>query len=146
MKGKLVLFVFISTFYFQRILNVYTYKLHSRDLLTLKSYVNNRAYPEGSIVEGYLALESLTFCYRYLCGVETLFSRLIRNDDDDDNQNEIEESNFLRPGRPLGHHIESQLSSRKRKRFPNCEIDDKSLKQAHRYVLFNVKSITPFRE
>ncbi|KAJ9545327.1 hypothetical protein OSB04_025034, partial [Centaurea solstitialis] len=118
-----------------------------RDLLTLKSYVNNRAYPEGSIAEGYLARESLTFCSRYLCGVETLFSRPIRNDDDDDdNQNEMEESNFLRPGRPLGQHAKTQPSSRKRKRFPKCEIDDKSLKQAHRYVLFNVNSITPFRE
>ncbi|KAJ9556530.1 hypothetical protein OSB04_011144 [Centaurea solstitialis] len=116
-----------------------------RDLLTVKSYVNNRAYPEGSIAEGYLARENLTFCSRYLCGVETLFSRPIRNDDDD-NQNEVEESNFLRPGRPLGQHANSQLSSRKRKRFPKCEIDDKSLKQAHRYVLFNVNSITPFRE
>ena len=115
--------------------------------MTLKSYVSNKAYPEGSIAEGYLVRESLTFCSRYLSGVETLFTRPKRNDDDDDdNQNEIEESNFLRPGRPLGKHARSDLSSLKRKRIPNYEIDDQSLKQAHRYVLFNVNSVTPFRE
>lgn len=92
-----------------------------------------------------MARESLTFCSRYLSGVETLFTRPIRNDDDD-NQNEIEESNLLRPGRPLGQHMHSHISSRKRKRFPKSKIDDKSLKQAHRYVLFNVNSIAPFRE
>nr|XP_043619730.1 uncharacterized protein LOC122591531 [Erigeron canadensis] len=43
-----------------------------RDLSTLKSYVNNKAYPEGSIAEGYLARESLTFCSRYLSGVRDL--------------------------------------------------------------------------
>uniref|UniRef100_A0A803MV00 DUF4218 domain-containing protein n=1 Tax=Chenopodium quinoa TaxID=63459 RepID=A0A803MV00_CHEQI len=31
---------------------------------TLKSYVRNRAHPEGSIAEGYLADECLTFCSR----------------------------------------------------------------------------------
>nr|GFA63017.1 hypothetical protein [Tanacetum cinerariifolium] len=60
-----------------------------RDLSTLKSYVNNKAFPEGSIAEGYLAREILTFCSRYFSGVETLFTRPLRNDDDDD-QNEIE--------------------------------------------------------
>lgn len=99
-----------------------------RDLMTLKSYVSNKAYPEGSIAEGYLVRESLTFCSRYLSGVETLFTRPKRNDDDDgDNQNKIEESNFLRPGRPLGKHARSELSSLKRKRIPNYEIDDQPL-------------------
>ncbi|GKA92643.1 hypothetical protein Tco_0814568, partial [Tanacetum coccineum] len=116
-----------------------------RDLCTLKSYVNNKACPEGSIAEGYLARESLTFCSRYLCGVETLFTRPIRNDDDD-NQNEIESSNFLCPGRPLGQHFHSELPSHKRKKSAAYEIDEKSLTQAHRYVLFNVDSITQFRE
>ncbi|XXG73683.1 hypothetical protein AAC387_Pa07g2558 [Persea americana] len=35
-----------------------------RYLLTLKSYVRNRSRPEGSIAEGYLAEECLTFCSR----------------------------------------------------------------------------------
>jgi hypothetical protein len=37
-----------------------------RNLCKLKSYVCNRAHPEGSIAEGYLAEEALTFCSRYL--------------------------------------------------------------------------------
>ncbi|XP_019236804.1 PREDICTED: uncharacterized protein LOC109217034 [Nicotiana attenuata] len=37
-----------------------------RYLRILKSYVCNYARPEGSIAEGYLAEESLTFCSRYL--------------------------------------------------------------------------------
>ncbi|XP_071741432.1 uncharacterized protein [Rutidosis leptorrhynchoides] len=119
-----------------------------RDLHTLKSYVNNRAHPEGSIAEGYLAQESLTFCSRYLKGVETIFTRSVRNDDNDDNeqneQNELEESNNFCPGRPLGRKSCSRLSIRKRS--SNSAIDEISLAQAHRYVLFNVDSVTPFRE
>ncbi|XP_038982201.1 uncharacterized protein LOC120110683 [Phoenix dactylifera] len=41
-----------------------------RYLVRLKEYVRNRAYPEGSIAEGYIADECLTFCSRYLEGVE----------------------------------------------------------------------------
>ena len=40
----------------------------------LKSYVKNRAQPEGSIAEGYLVEECLTFCSRYLAGIETRFN------------------------------------------------------------------------
>ncbi|XP_052177584.1 uncharacterized protein LOC127791645 [Diospyros lotus] len=46
-------------------------KLHPEDrlggkkfLLTLKKYVRTRSHPEGSIAEGYLAEECLTFCAR----------------------------------------------------------------------------------
>nr|GEY92740.1 hypothetical protein CTI12_AA060390 [Tanacetum cinerariifolium] len=84
-----------------------------------RSYINNKAYPEGSIPEEYLARESLTFCSRYLSGVETLFTGPVRNDDDDV-QNEIEEFNLLCPGRPLGKHEHSQLSC-KRKIFPKFD-------------------------
>ncbi|GKF96840.1 hypothetical protein Tco_0292661, partial [Tanacetum coccineum] len=55
-------------------------------------------------------------------------------------------SNFLCPGRPLGQHFHSELPSHKRKKSAAYEIDEKSLTQAHRYVLFNVDSITQFRE
>jgi len=37
----------------------------------LKSYVQNKAQPEGSIAEGYLAEEVLTFCSHYMEGMET---------------------------------------------------------------------------
>jgi hypothetical protein len=50
-----------------------------RRLYTLKRYVRNRARPEGSIAEAYIADECLTFCSRYLDGVETRFNREPRN-------------------------------------------------------------------
>ncbi|KAJ0592692.1 hypothetical protein HanHA300_Chr03g0088101 [Helianthus annuus] len=116
-----------------------------RDLLKLKSYVHNRAHPEGSIAEGYLAEESITFCSRYLSKVETVFTRAVRNDDEG-HQNHIEESNNLCPGRALGRKLDLGVPIRKRRRSSNSDIDEKSLTQAHRYVLFNVESVTPFRE
>ncbi|XP_022024562.1 uncharacterized protein LOC110924892 [Helianthus annuus] len=109
-----------------------------RDLLKLKSYVHNRAHPEGSIAEGYLAEESITFCSRYLSKVETVFTKAIRNDDEG-HQNHIEESNNLCPGRAIGHKLHLGVSIRKRRRSSNSNIDEKSLTQAHRYVLFNVE-------
>nr|XP_016455321.1 PREDICTED: uncharacterized protein LOC107779400 [Nicotiana tabacum] len=52
-----------------------------RYLRTQKSYVRNNAHPEGSIAEGYLAEESLTFCSRYLKNMSTKFNKPARNDD-----------------------------------------------------------------
>jgi hypothetical protein len=117
----------------------------NRDLCKLKSYVNNRAQPEGSIAEGYLAEESITFCSRYLSKVETVFTRAFRNDDEG-HQNDIEEANNLCPGRAIGHKLDSVVSIHKRKRSSNSVIDEKSLTQAHRYVLFNVESVRPYLE
>ena len=50
-----------------------------RYLQTLKKYVRNLAHPEGSIAEGYLVDECLTFCSRYFHGIETRFDRVERN-------------------------------------------------------------------
>ena len=50
-----------------------------RRLYTLKRYVRNRARPEGSIAEAYIADECLTFCSRYMDDVETIFNRKPRN-------------------------------------------------------------------
>ncbi|KAL5559557.1 hypothetical protein UlMin_035768 [Ulmus minor] len=44
-------------------------------------YVRNAAKPEGSIAEGYVVDEALTFCSRYFDDVETRFNRPDRNDD-----------------------------------------------------------------
>jgi len=35
-------------------------------LCTAKGYVRNKAYPEGSIAEGYILKECLTFCSKFL--------------------------------------------------------------------------------
>ena len=95
--------------------------------MTLKSYVYNRARPEGSIAEGYLVEECMTFCSRYLDDVESKLTRPVRNycsDTDDDDQVGC---------RPLGKEYVFILG-------------DIQKKQAHRYILFNFDSITPYRE
>ncbi|XP_068304214.1 uncharacterized protein [Pyrus communis] len=52
-----------------------------RYLGELKKCVRNRAKPEGSLVEAWVAYESLTFCAMYLQDVETTFNRPQRNND-----------------------------------------------------------------
>ncbi|TYK08547.1 hypothetical protein E5676_scaffold323G00890 [Cucumis melo var. makuwa] len=47
----------------------------------LKSYVQTKARPKGSIAEAYVMNESSTFCSRYLSGIKTRFTRDERNDD-----------------------------------------------------------------
>ncbi|KAI9125897.1 hypothetical protein K1719_003315 [Acacia pycnantha] len=46
-----------------------------RFLGKLKSYVRNKAWPEGSIAEGYIGDEVLYFCSRYFDDIETSFNR-----------------------------------------------------------------------
>ncbi|GKD73551.1 hypothetical protein Tco_1331833 [Tanacetum coccineum] len=54
-----------------------------RYMKKLKNYVRNKAKPEGSIAEGYVSEEALTFCSHYLKDdVEMRFNHLGRNDDD----------------------------------------------------------------
>ncbi|CAL0302169.1 unnamed protein product [Lupinus luteus] len=117
-----------------------------RFLLTLKSFVRNKAYPEGSIAQGFLANECLTFCSQYLSGVETRFNRPYRNDDEMDSTL-IHDLTFLHPvGRPLGMRKKQNLKFRKRKRMGRTKIDKKELVQAHRYVLSNYDAISPYIE
>ena len=100
----------------------------------MKSYVKNRAQPEGSIAEGYLAEECLTFCSRYLDGIETRFNRVGRVDD---NPNHIE------PGH--GHIIFPKIG-RSVGKVSTFMLSHLELAQAHRYVLFNSTIADPFIE
>ncbi|GKA72203.1 hypothetical protein Tco_0778419 [Tanacetum coccineum] len=52
-----------------------------RYMKKLKGYVRNKAKPEGSIAEGYVAEEALTFSSHYFRDVTTKFNRLDRNVD-----------------------------------------------------------------
>lgn len=92
------------------------YNYLCRYLLTLKRYVRNRCRPEGSIAEGYLADDCLTFCSRYLDGIETRLTRKDRNSEGD----------FI--GAPTINNQDTLL----------VEI-------AHRYVLFNFDNIEKYR-
>ncbi|XP_021774355.1 uncharacterized protein LOC110738299 [Chenopodium quinoa] len=89
-----------------------------RYLAFLKSHVSNKAQPEGSIAEGYLLWEKITFCSRYLESVEMIFSKPKRNEDGVPN---IYTYLYNSGGRVLG-------------KKDNVRLDDKSLMQAHRYV------------
>lgn len=102
-----------------------------RYLHTLKSYVRNKARPEGSIAEGYLADESLTFCSRYLSNIPTKFNKISRNDDG--NMTAYGESIFDKSGQPRG--------AAKSITLPNKEFD-----QACLYVLQNCEKVWPFIE
>lgn len=88
--------------------------------LTLKRYVCNQACPEASIAKGYLMEQCMQFCARYLHEVETKSNRLGRNYNGGD-----------RMGRAMGENTLFHL-------------DQKQWIQAHRYVLFNTRSVAPF--
>jgi hypothetical protein len=47
-----------------------------RRLGTLKNFVRNRARPEGSIAEAYMASDTLTFCSRYMQDIDTRFNQV----------------------------------------------------------------------
>ena len=114
-----------------------------RFLLQLKSYVRNRAYPEGSIAEGYLANECITFCSRYFDLIETSFNQTMRNEEPT-HTNEEERSFSYNVGRPLGRKKHKGFNVSKRKRISCIVLDKKSWIQAHRHVLFNSEEVTPF--
>ena len=40
----------------------------------LKKYIRNKARPEGSIAEGYIVQEAMTFSSQYLRGIQSKFS------------------------------------------------------------------------
>ena len=85
----------------------------------MKSHVTNKAQPEGSMVKGYILEETISFCSTFLERVETIFCRSKRTDDYNVNM-----SAYL-------FNSGGQVLGMKR----TCRLDDKSLKQAHRYVL-----------
>uniref|UniRef100_A0A803N991 Transposase n=1 Tax=Chenopodium quinoa TaxID=63459 RepID=A0A803N991_CHEQI len=75
----------------------------------IKSFVRNKAHPEGSIAEGYIQKELLAFCARYLSKIETQFNRLDRNEDMKYPQLHSL-SVFYNIGKPLGKPNLKQLS------------------------------------
>ncbi|KAK2444096.1 hypothetical protein QL285_015149 [Trifolium repens] len=93
------------------------------------SYVT-RHNPEGSIAEGYIVEESLTFCSRYLKDIETRFNRPGRVYDV---PNETSYVSYIFPqlGKPVGASSMFTLTQMQKL-------------QAHRYVLQNCPIVTPF--
>ncbi|XP_052732434.1 uncharacterized protein LOC128196236 [Vigna angularis] len=102
-----------------------------RYLGKLKSYVRNKAQAEGSIAEGYLAEECLTFCSRYLDGIETVFNRLRRVDDEPSIGSCIVSTLFPSIGKAVGG-------------FTYFTLSEKEKLQAHRHILTNSAIVDPF--
>ena len=94
--------------------------------------MRNKSRPEGSIAEGYLSEECLTFCSRYLNdNVDTRFNRPTRNYDDASNYPSC--SLFPNSGRPMGS----------KERFM---LDEDDWIKSHRYVLFNCDALYTYQE
>ncbi|XP_075112672.1 uncharacterized protein LOC142182321 [Nicotiana tabacum] len=87
---------------------------------TLKSYVRNRACPEGSIAETYIANECMTFCSRYLEGGDSRSYYSRKWSDEIEHETNKEESLFPTVGESYG-------------RVDVFELDDKTWLQAHRH-------------
>ena len=105
-----------------------------RYLYTLKKYVRNKSRPEGSIAEGYLADECLTFCSRYLDdGIETKFNRPGRNEEFQVVGSDVKFRIFSENSRVLGKSTFRILT-------------DDEWEQARLYVLNNCDEVVPFIE
>lgn len=90
-----------------------------RYLAKLKSYVRNRSKPEGSIAEGYLAEECVTFCSRFLGG--------------DAASNSVYSTDLGTCATKVEYHI----GTRRNKDGTIFSLNDEEWKESHRYVLFN---------
>lgn len=94
-----------------------------------KTYVNNKARPEGSIAKAYIVNESLTFCSMYLRRTETKFNRNERNGDGGEQAERI--SVFSQNARSFGKLMSKELSCQ--------EID-----RVHWYSLNNCEEVQPY--
>ncbi|KAI9074655.1 hypothetical protein K1719_043371 [Acacia pycnantha] len=106
-----------------------------RFLGKLKSYVRNKAWPEGSIAEGYIEDGVLYSCSRYFDDIETSFNRLTHVDDCPEPEPEPEPSTtellIPRVGKPVGRSEKFKLTALEK--F-----------QAHRHVLINCTKVEPY--
>ncbi|XP_016711715.2 uncharacterized protein [Gossypium hirsutum] len=97
-----------------------------RYLIGLKASMRNRAYPKGSIAEGYIVSKCLTFCSRYFSDAEAIFSRPPRNDGN------IQKRYIFSSGGRLVSTMDTKI------------LDAKSLAQANRYVLLHSDKLSPY--
>jgi len=95
---------------------------------TLKGNVRNRARPEGSIAEAYIANEALTFCSRYMEDVVTRFNR---DDDKLEGASDGDLSIFQHGVKLLGANRQIYL-------------EDKEFDKLCWYVLNNCDEIEPY--
>ena len=99
-----------------------------RFLGTLKRYVTNRARPEGSIAEAYIAKESVNFIKRYLKG------EFLEERNDDGGERGLRLDVFTQRVRPFAPIT----------RAPNVSPRERNL--AHWFVLYNTPEVIPYLE
>ncbi|XP_059650446.1 uncharacterized protein LOC132296251 [Cornus florida] len=104
-----------------------------RFLHTLKLYVRNKARPEGSIAEAYVDDECLTFCSKFLGGIETRFNREERNSEGNYNNNWSTFYDLKQVVRPIGAQSLDIL--------PRADIE-----MARLYVLQNCEDVLSYEE
>ena len=98
----------------------------------MKSYVRNKAWPEGSIAEGYIGDEVLYFCSRYFDDIETSFNRPPRVDDCPEPEPTTSMELLIpRVGKGVGGSENFKLTATEKL-------------QAHRHVLINCTQVEPF--
>ena len=104
-----------------------------RYLRTLKGYVRNKAHPEGSITEGYISEECMTFCSWYLHDMDIKFNRPERNADTSQNEATSGLSVFA-------------SVNRNRQNYTFETLNKSELQMAHHYILTNCEEIAPWIE
>lgn len=105
-----------------------------RNLRTLKGYVRNKSRPEGSIAEGYINDETMSFCSMYLEDLVTRGTNLGRNADAEHRDVPGGYSIFLN----IGHAIGGSGTE--------VHMDYNEWLRVHRYVLLNCSKVKPFVE
>ncbi|XP_048430866.1 uncharacterized protein LOC125472887 [Pyrus x bretschneideri] len=103
-----------------------------RYLGELKKCVRNKAKPEGSLVEAWVAYESLTFCAMYLQDVETTFNRPQRNNDGGVRKEKL--SVFAQIARPFGDPVKGESFTKN------------DMEVAHWFILNNCDEALPYLE
>ncbi|CAN6542656.1 unnamed protein product [Malus baccata var. baccata] len=103
-----------------------------RYLGELKKSVRNKAKPEGSLVEAWVAYESLTFCGMYLQDVETAFNRPQRNNDGGVRKEKLYV--FAQIARPFGDPVKGESFTKK------------DMEVAHWFILNNCDEALPYLE
>ena len=104
-----------------------------RYLRTLKGYVRNKAHPEGSIAEGYILEECMTFCSRFVQGMPTKLSQSERHADGGTDEP------------PTGITIMSTVDSSK-KGFARELISLEAINQMRHYIITNCEETEPWIE
>ena len=98
----------------------------------LKDHVRNKSRPEGSIAEGYIAEECLSFCSMYLEDIDTRRTRPGRNADAEFRDFPGGFPIFLNIGHPLKG--EGKL----------VNMDHKEWERLNKYVLLNCPEVNPY--